>query len=111
MVSDGTVALQGGDSGNPIPPAVATDFATVDDSGNIIAYTNYTEYAGGNLADITWGTNNIRISDLQGDILLNAADAGTTHDVNTITFSRGFNWGLNIGQGNTLRLGRRGALF
>jgi fibronectin-binding autotransporter adhesin len=112
MVSDGTVALQNGGSGNPIPPAVATNFATVDASGNVIAYTNYTEYAGGNLADIAWGTNNIRIgSDLQGDILLNAPDAGSTHDVNTITFGRGFNWGLNIGQGNTLRLGRRGALF
>ena len=112
MVSDGTVALQGGGSGNPIPPAVATNFATVDGSGNIIPYTNYTEYTGGNLADFTWGTNNVRIgSELQGDILLNAPDSGTTHDVNTITFSRGFNWGLNIGQGNTLRLGRRGALF
>lgn len=112
MVSDGTVALQGGGSGNPIPPAVATNFATVDASGNIIPYTAYTEYTGGNLAAITWGTNNIRIgSDLQGDILLNDNAAGTTHDVNTITFSRGVNWGLNIGQGNTLRLGRRGALF
>jgi autotransporter-associated beta strand protein len=112
MVSDGTVALQNGGSGNPIPPAVATNFATVDAGGNIVAYTNYTEYAGGNLGDIAWGTNNIRIgSDLQGDILLSTPDAGTTHDVNTITFNRGFNWGLNIGQGNTLRLGRRGALF
>ena len=112
MVSDGTVALQNGTGGNPIPPAVATNFATVDGSGNVVAYTNYTEYAGGNLADITWGTNNVRIgNDLPGDILLNVADAGTTHDVNTLTFSRGFNWALNIGQGNTLRLGQRGALF
>jgi fibronectin-binding autotransporter adhesin len=112
MVSDGTVALQGGTTGNPIPPAVATNFATVDGSGNIVSYTDYTPYTGGNLSSITWGTNNIRIgSELTADILLNDNGAGTTHDVNTITFSRGFNWGLNIGAGNTLRLGRTGALF
>jgi autotransporter-associated beta strand protein len=112
MVSDGRVALQGGGTGNPIPPAVATNFATVDLNGNIIPYTNYTEYTGGNLAAITWGTNNVLIgAELLGDVLLNDSGAGTTHDVNTITFSRGFDWGLNIGQGNTLRLGRRGALF
>jgi autotransporter-associated beta strand protein len=111
-VSDGTVALQGGTTGNAIPPAIATNLATVDASGNIVPYTAYTPYVSGNLADILWGTNNVRITgDAAGDVLVNADGAGTTHDVNTLTFSRGVNWGLKIGAGNTLRLGKTGALF
>ena len=112
MVSDGTVALQGGGTGNPIPPAIATNFATVDGSGNIVSYSGYTPYASGNLASILWGTNNVRIgNEITGDVLVNDDNAGTTHDVNTLTFSRGVNWGLKIGAGNTLRLGKTGALF
>lgn len=113
MVSDGTISLQGGTSGTPIPPAVATNFATVA-SGNIISYTNYTVYSNavGDVANVMSAGNNVLIgSDVTGNLQVAPDGAGTTHNVNTLTFNRGLNWNLNIGAGNTLRLGRTGALF
>lgn len=119
MVSDGTVSLQGGTTGNPIPPAVATNFASVDASGNIVPYTNYTAYseAIGNVGNTLFGTNNALIgSDVISDTLRVDDDhepgQGVTRDVNTITFNRSVNnWSLNIGSNNVLRLGKTGALF
>ncbi len=119
LVSDGTVSLQGGATGNPIPPAVGTNLARVDAGGNIVPYTDYTVYANadGNVGNVMFDTNNVLIgSDVTGDSLRVDADhatgAGVTHDVNTITFNRSINnWSLNIGANNILRLGKTGALF
>ena len=119
MVSDGTVSLQGGATGNPIPPAVATNFASVDASGNIVPYTDYTAYSDtiGNVGNVLLGTNNALIgSDVTSDTLRMDDDRepgqGVLRDVNTITFNRSINnWSLNIGSNNVLRLGKTGALF
>jgi autotransporter-associated beta strand protein len=119
LVSDGTVSLQGGTAGNPIPPAVGTNLARVDASGNIVPYTDYTVYANadGNVGNVMFGTNNLLIgSDVTGDSLRvdmdRAPGAGITYDVNTITFNRSINnWSLNVGSNNVLRLGKTGALF
>jgi fibronectin-binding autotransporter adhesin len=108
-VSDGVTP------GNRLPSA-PEDFAAVDASGNIVRYTNYTVYASGNLSAIMWVTNNILVkSNTSGDIIVDVAGAGSTNDVNSISFNRpGQNatgaYRLVVGSNNVVRLGKTGAL-
>jgi fibronectin-binding autotransporter adhesin len=83
---------------------MGTDWASVDGSGNIVTYTGYTDLSSGTMHGNVTPASNVRIS--QGTVQVDANGAGTTTDVNTI---KGI--GFGIGTGNTLRLGRYGAIF
>src|SRR6185295_1372526 len=81
-ISDGSTP------GNRIPSA-PQNFASVDASGNIVGYSNYTFYVSGLMKNIMWVTNNIMVdSNITSDITIDTPLAGTTNDVNTISFNR-----------------------
>ena len=110
-VSDGTIA-----GGNQ--PSIPTNWASVDGSGNIVNFTNYTFYASGNLSTIMFATNNIMINNTTGgtgDVTVDVdhnPGSGTTNDVNTISINRPAGaWSLRIGSNNVVRLGKSGAIF
>jgi fibronectin-binding autotransporter adhesin len=96
---------------------IGTNFACVDGSGNIINFSNYLTYASGSLhSQIGPATNLLINSTTSGDIVVDADNAGTTNDVNTLNVRRWENGGttafsLIVGAGNTLRLGKFGAIF
>ncbi len=93
-------------------PFAATNWASVDGSGNIVNYTGYTVYSSGNLNTLTNPANNVYIpTTISGDITLDSDLAFTTNDFNTIAMNRNVGWTLNVGVSNTLRLGKTGALF
>lgn len=92
---------------------MGTEWATVDGSGNIVPYTGYTVYGTGETlhGNVTAGTN-LRINSTStGDVTVNAPDAGTVTDINTINVSESRGHSIVIGNGNTLRLGRYGSIF
>jgi fibronectin-binding autotransporter adhesin len=85
------------------------DWATLDGSGNIVAYTGYTAAEPG--GTINSGTNqNIKISTTGANITM--AAAGTT-DINTLLYSGTAATAqiVDIGASNTLRLGAKGAIM
>jgi autotransporter-associated beta strand protein len=97
--------------GNRLPFA-ATNWASVDGSGNIVNYTGYTVYGAGNLSLLANPANNVFIpGSISGDVVVDTDGAGTTNDFNTIAMNRNVGWTLNIGSGNMVRLGKTGAIF
>lgn len=96
---------------------VATNWASVDSSGDIVPYNSFVAYSGGNLAGQVTAQDNVifNTSGGQGSSVLVDADhdpgAGTTIDVNTITINAQPSFGINIGSNNVLRLGRYGGVF
>ncbi len=103
-------------TGNGIPNQIilGTNFASVDASGNIVNFNGYRALANGELLHniSTAGTNLLISSSVTGDMLVDNDNAGTLTDVNAILWNRtDNNVTLKIGAGNTLRLGRYGAIF
>lgn len=109
MVSDGTIA-------NAIMSGI--DYATVDGSGKISAYSGYTIHNGtGTIASQTTASSNFRINDsTTGDLTLAPPGTGVI-DINTLNLDQGPNgrgnpndFSIVVGAGNTLRLGRFGGI-
>lgn len=97
---------------NGIP--VATNFAAVDGSGNMFSYTNFKAYVSGNIVAIGNAQSNLIFNTSGGvgsSVRVDLDGAGTTTDLNTLTINAQPNFGINIGEGNTLRLGKFGAIF
>ena len=121
-----TTYHEGGNSGGNHNNGVAhdlvmgTNFAAVDASGNIVNFTGFSNVtaSAGTIASQVAGAPkppNIAIDDTAGSTVVNVAadNAGTTTDINAIrwtTYSSGFD-SISIGTGNTLRLGRYGAII
>lgn len=101
---------------------LATNWASVDGSGNIVNYNNHVVYQSG------WGkirgnvtaADNLLIDDSSGvssTVILDEEGAGTLTDINTINFRRStppaptLGWTLRIGSNNVLRLGKYGSIF
>ena len=105
-VSDGTTVLG---------IVIGTNFACVDASGNITNYNGYVPLANGQTINSisTQKTNNILISSaVTGDMVLDIDNANSLTDVNAINWNRtDNNVTLQIGIGNTLRLGKYGSIF
>ncbi len=94
---------------------MGTNFACVDTSGNLINFTNYLLYSGGDLEGQVSDVTNLLFNPPAGVsevMTVNTDNAGTTTDVNAIkqlttnTYS-----GIYIGPGNTLRLGQYGGIL
>jgi fibronectin-binding autotransporter adhesin len=104
-MSSGVISAQGF--------ASATNWATVDSAGNITNYNAFTVYGAGNVNTYMFATNNLQIpSTITGNLTVDADNANSTNDVNTIDWDRGDGgWTLNVGAGNTLRLGKFGGLL
>jgi autotransporter-associated beta strand protein len=109
---------------------MGTNYATVNGSGNIVAYTGYTDYgtavAGDTGGLIPTGTalngnvtssTNLRINANSTIInaFVNTDNAGTTTDLNTLSFVNSVNGTpgttVSVGAGNTLRFGVYGGIF
>ena len=106
--------------GRPDNPAGAvnrklssTTFATVD-NGNIRGLRD-NEYmiaaTGVNLHGAVTAATNLNIDNTSTDIRVNDDGAGTITDINTIRHSQAIARSIRIGTGNTLRLGKSGAIF
>ncbi len=96
-----------------------TNFATVDVSGNVVNFTGYSNVtSSATVASQVAGSPappNIAINDASGAsvVSIDAENANTTSDINAIrwtTYSSGYD-SIAIGTGNTLRLGRYGAIL
>lgn len=91
----------------------ASDWATRDVNGNIVAYTGYapTVNSGGSLNSSA--TANAKVtSNGAGSITLGGAPANNTWDLNTLLFTGGSaNQTIDIGTGRTLRLGADGGIL
>jgi autotransporter-associated beta strand protein len=100
-------------------------FATLDASGDVLPYDGYTTYTLANdtasvmLASAGFANKNVRVvgtSHTAISVQVDAPGAGSTTELNTVSF-RGANAAssagdtLYIGAGNTLRLGKYGAIF
>jgi fibronectin-binding autotransporter adhesin len=101
-----------------------TDWATVDGSGNIVAYTGYVAAPTFNAGDASTllhnnatiaanADKNLRLAATGAtDVHVDADNANTTTDINTFAFTTaGANNELTIGAGNTLRLGVYGGIL
>lgn len=112
-LGDGSaVTITGNNVANSI--ILGTDFASVDPLGHIVNFTGYTPLANGQtIHSISTAAANLLItSAVTGDMLVDNDNAGTLTDVNAINWNRTDNGvTLKIGIGNTLRLGRFGAIF
>jgi fibronectin-binding autotransporter adhesin len=90
----------------------STNWASVDATGSIVNYSNHTVYSSGLVKDILSGSVNLVIPDsITTDLDVDVDGAASVTDVNTIIFDRNAAWTFRIGSGNTLRLGKSGALF
>ncbi|MDB5324222.1 MAG: hypothetical protein JWN40_5853 [Phycisphaerales bacterium] len=86
-----------------------TDWATRDANNKIVAYTAYTDVAGG-AAIASAAATNVRISVTNGSNVTLAA-AGVT-DINSLHYSAiNFTQILDVGANNTLRLGASGGIL
>ncbi|HEY7119130.1 MAG TPA: autotransporter-associated beta strand repeat-containing protein, partial [Tepidisphaeraceae bacterium] len=103
---------------------LGTDWATVDASGNIVAYNGYVAaptYDGTdatllskNAAVVADADKNLKFTgpSTPSEMRVDNEGAGTTTDINTVAFTtNGADNTLTIGTGNTLRLGVYGGIF
>jgi len=91
---------------------LGTDWGSVDGGGNVTAYTGYTINVDGTPLNGLPATSNLRIDGSSaGDVVVDTPGAGTITDLNTVNFSLARALSINIGAGNTLRLGRFGGIF
>jgi autotransporter-associated beta strand protein len=102
-----------------------TDWATVDGSNHIVAYTGYSDYAArigsdtgpiipaGNLHGNVNGNTNLKfVGTPVATVIVDADNAGTLTDMNTVAINGSVtNTRLQVGAGNTLRLGQYGGVF
>ncbi len=104
-ISDGTISGQGW--------ANATNWASIDGAGNITNYSAFTTYTSGNVNAFMQNANNLLIpSTATGNLQVDADNATSTNDVNTICVDRSdAGWTFNIGIGNTLRFGKSGGVL
>jgi len=95
----------------------STNFAHVDATGNIVAYTNYVVFSNGMTiaSHVPPQANLLITTGSTGDVRVDADHAFSVTDVNTINVRR---WttgiapmSIIIGSNNTLRLGRYGGIF
>ncbi len=93
--------------------ANATNWAAIDAAGNITNYSDFTVYGGGNVNTFMFATNNLQIpSTSTGNLAVDADNANSTNDVNTIDVDRSDSgWTFNVGAGNTLRFGKFGGIL
>lgn len=93
--------------------ADATNWAAVDSAGNITNYNDFTVYGSGNVNTYMFATNNLQIPvGITGNLMVDADNANSTNDVNTIDVDRPDSaWTFNIGAGNTLRFGKSGGIL
>jgi autotransporter-associated beta strand protein len=91
----------------------ATNWASVDASGNIGAFTNFLVYSSGNLAgQVGAKTNLLFPAAPSGAVFVDTDNAQSTTDVNTITLGGSSSaFVFTIGTNNTLRLGRFGGVL
>ena len=86
-----------------------TNWATLNAANQLVAYTNYANLSGGGVI-ASDPTANVNINTAGAAITL--ANPGGTTDVNTITYSAsGAVQVIDVGSGNTLRLGKTGGIF
>lgn len=92
---------------------MGTEWASVDSSGNIAAYTGHRVYqTGESLVSTATNDTNLRInSSSTGDVTVDAPGMVTLTDVNTINLSETRAFSIIIGDANFLRLGRFGSIF
>src|SRR5205823_10796976 len=76
------------------------DWATVNASNQIVAYTGYTDLATGNITSAA--TTNVRLTAATTYGLTNTG--ATTCDINSLLYTNAGNGTLNIGSTTTLRL-------
>jgi autotransporter-associated beta strand protein len=102
-----------GNGGNFNNITMGTEWASVDGSGRIVAYSGHRVFqTGENLHSIATPATNLRINASSvGDATVNLPNAGTVTDLNTINVSETRAMSIVIGTGNTLRLGRFGSIF
>jgi autotransporter-associated beta strand protein len=85
-----------------------TDWATVDGGGNIVAYSGYTDVAGGGTISSN-PAGNVRIDTAGAEVTM---AAGGTTDINSILYSvDGVAQTVTIGTDEVLRLGAQGGIF
>ncbi len=91
---------------------VGTDWAALDGSGNVVAYSAYNDFTGANLHGAFSGEPNVRITAATaGTVTVDTAGANSTTDVNTIDISDPVARTIVIGSGNTLRFGQFGGIL
>ncbi|HEX9046663.1 MAG TPA: autotransporter-associated beta strand repeat-containing protein, partial [Verrucomicrobiae bacterium] len=100
----GGEAVYGTTAGQP------SAYATVDGSGNIIAYTGYSNITANAAGIISNPTNNVRIN-AAAVATTSLAGSPTTANINTLTLNANVNSTVNLAAGDTLRLGTNGGLM
>lgn len=96
--------------GSGTTPVAQTDWATVDGSGNIVAYTGYTTPTGATPTLANNAASNVRISNAStGNVSLTFAS--NVSDLNTIQSTDTLARNIVVGAGNTLRLGNYGGVW
>ena len=84
------------------------DFAAVDGSGHIVAYTGYSSWASGNIPGNFASTANLQNTTAAN--LVVAPDNTGTVDINSLELNNVVNnQAISVGVGNTLRFAQRGA--
>lgn len=92
---------------------LATNWACVGPNGSIVNYLDHFVYSSGYLRNLDLGDGNVLVGPTISRVYVDTPGAGTVTDINTLMATRTDTsvWGLEIGAGNTLRLGRWGGIF
>src|SRR6185295_5515445 len=84
------------------------DWATLDGSNNVVAYTGYTSLAANNTAISSSASSNVKQANTAGT---NAMAAAGTTDINSLIYTGTGNQTVNPGTGNILRFGASGGIM